>query len=164
LFYKLHKIAGVVGAIDGTHINIKRPISQFAQVYYNRKGDYGILLQGVCDYKKKIIDVFCGEAGSMHDARLLKESSLYERGLNGFFGNNCLLGDSAYPCLDWLVTPFKDNGALSRSQRLFNYRHSSTRIVIENAFGLLKGRFRRLKMFKYNNIMFVIKCSVAATA
>lgn len=156
-------IYGVIGAIDGSHIPIKRPNSRYAHVYYNRNGYYSILLQAVCDYKKRFIDVFCGEAGSMHDARLLKKSSVYEKGFSGMMGNDFLLGDSAYPCLNWLISPFKDNGNLTENQKIFNYRHSSTRIVIENAFGLLKGRFRRLKFFENENILVIVKCVIAAT-
>lgn len=161
-FFKLHGIDGVVGAIDGSHIKIKRPASKHHYVYYNRKGDYSLLMQGVCDYQKKFISFFCGEPGSIHDSRLLKKSFLYRKGMNGFLGKNFLLGDSAYPCLDWLICPFKDNGNLSQKQRIFNYRHSATRMVIENAFGLLKGRFRRLKFFENNDLMFIVKCIVAA--
>ncbi|XP_062512091.1 putative nuclease HARBI1 [Corticium candelabrum] len=56
-----------------------------------------------------------------------------------------LLGDSAYPLSSWLMTPYKDNGHLSEKQRNYNFLHSSTRMAIERAFALLKGRFRRLK-------------------
>jgi len=94
---------GVIGAIDGSHIKIKRPTSKHHYVYYNRKGDYSFLIQGVCDYQKKFISFFCGEPGSIHDSRLLKKSFLYRKGINGFLGTNFLLGDSAYPCLDWSV-------------------------------------------------------------
>jgi hypothetical protein len=72
-----------------------------------------------------------------------------------------LLGDSAYPCLSWLVSPFEDNGHLTRNQKLFNYRHSSTRIVIENAFGLLKGHFRRLNVFDNLDLIFIVECVIA---
>jgi len=161
-FFKMHGIDGVIGAIDGSHIKIKRPISKHHYVYYNRKGDYSLLIQRVCDYQKKFINFFCGEPGFIHDSRLLKKSSLYRKGINGFLGTNFLLGDSAYPCLDWLICPFKDNGNLTQNQKIFNYRHSATRIVIENAFGLLKGRFRRLKFFENNDLTFVIKCIIAA--
>jgi hypothetical protein len=43
-FFKLHGIEGVVGAIDGSHINIKRPASKHHHVYYNGKGDYSLLI------------------------------------------------------------------------------------------------------------------------
>lgn len=160
-FFKLKRINHVIGAVDGCHINIKRP-SKDPHVYCNRKGNYSILLQAVCDDKKRFIDVFCGEAGSLHDCRLLKKSSLYERGMNGNFGTDILLGDSAYPCLPWLIPPYKDNGNLTQQQKVFNYNHSATRIVIENAFGLLKGRFRRLTYFNNNSIEFIVQCVIAA--
>ncbi|KAJ8910620.1 hypothetical protein NQ315_002856 [Exocentrus adspersus] len=152
VFKAFRGIDGIIGAIDGCHINIKQPNTKHA--YCNRKGQFSVLLQGICDDKKKFIDVFCGEPGSMHDARLLKKSSLYDRAHNG---------DSAYPCLPWLVPPFKDNGHLTERQKIFNFRHSSSRIVIENAFGLLKARFRRLRKFEKDNLQFVSKCVVAAT-
>ena len=45
----------------------------------------------------------------------------------------------------WLLTPFKTNGHLTTVQIRYNEKHSGTRQVIERAFGLLKGRWRRLK-------------------
>jgi len=65
---------------------------------------------------------------------------------NGLF----LLGDAAYPLSGNLITPVKDTGSLTSSETYFNFCHSSTRMAIERAFGLLKGRFRRLK---YLNIV-----------
>ena len=52
-------------------------------------------------------------------------------------------GVSAYPLLSWLMVPFQ-NTDLSNEEQLFNKFYSSSRIIIENAFGLLKGRFRLL--------------------
>ncbi|KAJ3661771.1 hypothetical protein Zmor_006156 [Zophobas morio] len=68
--------------IHGTHVNIKRPSVMHGHVYCNRKGDYSNLVQAVYDHQKKFIDVFCGKAGSVYDARMLKKSSLYDRGCN----------------------------------------------------------------------------------
>ncbi|VDI71776.1 Hypothetical predicted protein [Mytilus galloprovincialis] len=58
---------------------------------------------------------------------------------------NHILGDAAYPTRRWLLTPFRDNGHLTDQQKKYNQYHSSNRVVIERAFALLKGRFRRLK-------------------
>ena len=44
-----------------------------------------------------------------------------------------------------MITPFRDNGHLTADQTKYNKYHSSTRMVIERAFGQLKGRYRRLK-------------------
>ena len=43
------------------------------------------------------------------------------------------------------MPPFKDNRNLTNQQKRYNLIHSSTRMVIERVFSLLKGRFRRLK-------------------
>lgn len=70
------------------------------------------------------------------------------------FGDNYyLLGDSAYPCLKQLIVPYRDNGHLTRAQRHFNQKLSSCRVIIENAFGCLKQRFRQLYHFKLRDIV-----------
>ena len=73
-----------------------------------------------------------------------------------------LLGDAAYPLLNKLLTPFKDNGRLTREQTYYNYCHSATRMCIERAFGLLKGRFRRLKMIDVESVERATKLIAAA--
>lgn len=52
----------------------------------------------------------------------------------------------------WLLSPFRDNGHLTRAQISYNEKHSRTRQPIERAFGLLKGRWRRLKHFDMENV------------
>ena len=54
-----------------------------------------------------------------------------------------ILGDPAYPSLKWLVKPYIGYN-LSPNKESFNTYHSSTRIMIEIAFGRLKGRWRIL--------------------
>lgn len=63
----------------------------------------------------------------------------------GVNGKYHLLGDTAYPNTSNLLTPYRDNGYLTQQQKRFNYLHSSTRVFIEQSFGLLKGRLRILK-------------------
>lgn len=53
--------------------------------------------------------------------------------------------------------PYRDNGHLTRAQRNFNRIHSSCRVVIENAFGCLKQRFRQLYHFKLRNIVRMVQ-------
>ena len=56
-----------------------------------------------------------------------------------------VFGDSAYPLSLSLLAPFRDTGNVKEKEKKFNLLHSSARCVIERAFGLLKGKFRRLK-------------------
>lgn len=143
-FRKKQNINHIIGAIDGSHIRINKPL-QHEDVYVNRKQYHSIILQAVVDHEKLFIDVCCGEHGSLHDARVLRRSSLYERAQNNdYFGGYFIIGDSAYPALDWLVTPFRDTGNLTEREKTFNFKLSSTRMIVEHSFGLLKGRFQRL--------------------
>ena len=56
----------------------------------------------------------------------------------------CIIADAAYPLLSWVMKPFLDNGNLSADKSHFNYRLSRARMVVENAFVRLKGRWRCL--------------------
>lgn len=62
----------------------------------------------------KVIDVFCGFPGSVHDAQVFRNSPLFvdaERNRDlPFPGNSHLTGDAAYPLKPWILTPYKDNG------------------------------------------------------
>lgn len=139
---------GVIGAIDGCHIQISAP-TQDHNSYVNRKGYHSIILQGICDSRLKFIDVFIGLCGSVHDARVwelseiktLTEANNY-RYFNDFYH---LLADSAYPLYNRMLTPYRDNGHLNQMQINYNRKHACTRVIIERTFGILTGRFRKLK-------------------
>ena len=40
-------IPGIMGAIDGTHIEVIKPVDH-GEVYFNRKGYYSLNIQGIC--------------------------------------------------------------------------------------------------------------------
>lgn len=136
---------GVVGVLDGTHIHIPGP-SEHRDSYINRKGYPSMHLQVVCDKSLAFLDVFTGWPGSVHDSRVFYNSPLRERLEAGFLPPQYhLLGDSAYALNNYLLVPFRDNGHLTNVEKKFNTMHSSTRVEIEMAIGLLKAKFRRLK-------------------
>lgn len=43
-----------------------------------------------------------------------------------------------------MIAPYRDNGHLSREEKQFNYYLSSTRVFIEQTFGILRGKFKIL--------------------
>ena len=69
------------GAIDGTHIPILAP-EESHLVYVNCKGYHGIIMQAVVDSNYIFTEVVIGWPGSVHDARVLSNSSIYQRGNN----------------------------------------------------------------------------------
>lgn len=75
--------------------------------------------------------------------------------------DNHIVADGAYPLRGWLMTPYRDNGHLNERQRNFNNKLSANRVVIERAFGLLKGRFRRLNLIdaKVKTAVEIIMCA-----
>lgn len=93
--------------------------------------------------------VFCGFPGSVHDSTVFQNSSLYhqlEEEPNVLFNykNFHIISDSAFSLKEFLITPFKkENGRLPLPKKLFNKKLSSTRMIIELAFGDLKKRFKR---------------------
>ena len=151
-----------VGVVDGTHIPIVSPVECPAD-YYNRKGWHSIIMQGTVDHLGHFIDIYVDWPGRVHDARVFVNSSLYKKGQDGALFPDwkqtisgkeiplLMLGDPAYPLLPWLMKAFPDNGSLAREQKTFNYRLSRTRVVVEHAYGRLKGRWRCL--LKRNDVL-----------
>ena len=124
-------------------------------------------------------DVNIGWPGKVHDARVLVNSSFYckaSRGqllpdsktLNGIDIPLLILGDLAYPLLPWLMKAYPESGASTPQWHHFNYHLSQVKMVMENSFGRLKGRWRcllkRLDYCKVEHIISVVaSCVVLQT-
>lgn len=160
MYNDLKGFPGVVGMIDATHIKIHRPAVRGID-YYNRKNFYSVVLQAVVREDMRFVHVFAGFPGKVHDARVLKESPLYETGRSKCREGH-ILGDSGYPNLPWLLTPFRDNGHLSEAQKTYNTVHSSIRSKVERAFGLLKGRFTRLQNIYQRDIKTIVNTIITS--
>ncbi|KAK0170584.1 hypothetical protein PV328_008421 [Microctonus aethiopoides] len=136
---------GVIGMVDGTHIPISAPKID-KQAYINRKGFHSIQLQVLCNEKHEFIHCYVGLPGSVHDNRVFRYSGVQQKCNDEYFPENThLLGDKAYTRQKHLMTPFIDNGHLTVEETHYNYVHSSTRMTIERAIGLLKLHWRYFK-------------------
>ncbi len=69
-----------------------------------------------------------------------------------------VVGDSAYPQLDCLLTPVKETRALTDQEHSFNNKHSSTRMVVEQAIGLLKSKWTALTSSKCAEVTIERRC------
>ena len=103
------------------------------------------MLQAVSDHEMMFTDCYVGWPGRVHDARVLSNSELCNSTEEKFPDDSFLLGDSAHPLKTWLMAPCKDYGNLTAQKTNYNFLQSSTRMVVEKSFALLKGRFRKLK-------------------
>ncbi|XP_071373093.1 putative nuclease HARBI1 [Centroberyx affinis] len=134
-----------VGALDGCHIRIKTPPGPHGQDYINRKLFASVQMQALCDSYGRFINLFVGYPGSVHDTRVLKNSSLYTAARYpppGYF----IIGDGGYPCIRapiTLLTPYREP-LQGRVQERYNRHHARARSVIERAFGMMKTRWRCL--------------------
>ncbi|KAI5740980.1 hypothetical protein M8J76_009211 [Diaphorina citri] len=150
---KFSEIAGmpcVIGAIDGTLINIDAPTENEGQ-FVDRHGKHSLNCMVVCGPQREFFYVSARWPGSLHDARVLRNSSLWGDMEEGWrpFPNGIILGDSAYPRKSWLMTPVNQNPNRIDVRR-FNQAHKSTRSVVENSFGILKEKFPCLNYLRLN--------------
>ena len=163
-FYAKKGIPGVIGAIDCTHIPIKKPSGDIAELYRNRKGFFSINVQVACDHRMNIRNIVASWMGSVHDSRIFSESRLKDH-LETIPPEHRvhLLGDRGYPCQRYLLTPVARGN--TQAERRFNFAHSSTRMVVERLFGVWKRKFPclsqklRLSTPEYSAVV-IVACAV----
>nr|CAI5832615.1 unnamed protein product [Callosobruchus analis] len=108
-FYQIARFPRVVGAVDGTHIRIKSPGGNDAEVFRNRKGYFSLNVQTVTDSQLKICNLVVRWPGSVHDVTIFNNSRIRQQFENNKF-QNCLLitGDSGYNLRNYLLTPLQN--------------------------------------------------------
>ena len=144
------------GAVDGTHVFIKRP-SENPTDYLNRKKRYSLNIQAMCDHNFCFTDDVIMWPGSVHNAIIFVNFSLNETLRTGKIPSCprniiddeeavsvCILGDAAYPLYPYLMKEFPGGGVTIQEQ-FSSFRLCSARVAIECVFGCLKARFGILR-------------------
>ena len=150
--YSRYGFCQCLGAVDGTHIKIKRSVDNPTD-NVNRKGNFILNCQGTVGYKYCFIDVLIKWPGSVNDARMFGNSALNAMFKDGtipkceriIVGGEpavpvCIIEDPAYLLLPILMKEFSKGGK-NCSKRFFGQPLSSARMIIECAFGRLKVQF-----------------------
>lgn len=146
----------VIGAIDGKHIRIVCPPSS-GTFFFNYKHYYSLVLMAIVNASYEFIYMDIGAEGKASDGGVWSRSAFHQdlysednplnvptaRPIPGiaqdipFF----LVGDDAFSMTTRLMKPYPQLN-LNRTQKIFNYRLSRCRRVVENAFGILSTKFR----------------------
>jgi nuclease HARBI1 len=112
--------AGVVGAIDCTHIKIESPGGNQAELFRNRKTWFSLNVQAVCNSEGIFTNVVARWPVSVHDSRIFENSYLAYQ-LENKEIPGLLLGDSGYPVLPYLLTPLDNPVNAAQKRYLLNY-------------------------------------------
>ena len=153
-FENIWNLPHTVGAVDGKHIAMDCPKNSGTQDH-NYKGFFSMNLLAICDARYNFTMFDIGQYGSNNDSGVLLNSEMGKRLEEGSIGlpedeklDGCrldklpyyLVGDEIFPLKSWLIRPYP--GKLNEEQRIFNYRLSRARRIIENTFGILVARWR----------------------
>ncbi|XP_061610234.1 uncharacterized protein LOC133468394 [Phyllopteryx taeniolatus] len=167
-----------LGALDGKHVVIQAPANS-GSLFYNYKGTRSVVLMAVVDasYRFRVVDV--GAFGRSSDEGIFAASAFGQALGRGTLDlpedaplpgaahlgpmPHTFVADEAFPLRTNLLLPYRGRNLLS-SERIFNFRLSRARRVVENAFGLLSARWRiyhRVIGVKPENVDLIVKATVA---
>ena len=158
LFEKRWQLPHCCGALDGKHVALRQPWGS-GSTFRNYKGFFSVVLMALVDADYKFIWIDVGGEGCQSDAAIYNASELKEcldsatNVLNlpeasPLPGDDValpyfIIGDNAFGIQPELMNPFPIRD-MEYNQRIYNYRLSRARRVVENAFGMLANKFRVL--------------------
>lgn len=91
-FYRIGSFPQVLGAIDGTHINLRRPPGDHPEQYLNRHHRFSMNVMAVCDADLRFLNVYADYPGANADAYIWANSQLAAAFRDGTLGGGWLLG------------------------------------------------------------------------
>lgn len=145
-----------IGTLDGKHVVIEAPANS-GSLYFNYKKTFSVVLLALVDANYRFIWVDVGSYGKNSDSGIFTNSKLCkyldEEQLNvpedaALPGTNVLapyviVGDEAFPLKRNLMRPYPGSQTEHNvEKRIFNYRLSRARRIVECTFGILVQTFR----------------------
>lgn len=116
---------------------------------YGRQSDGGIFKQSLLGQKL--------EANAMD---LPAPKPLWENGPDLPY---VIVADEAFPLTPYLLRPYSGKDGLSTEQRIYNYRLSRARRMIENSFGILASQwriFRKPILASVKNVIKIVQATI----
>lgn len=175
-FEKKWNFPHCIGAIDGKHVVIQAP-PHSGSMYYNYKGTHRINLLAVAeaDYCFTLVEI--GAEGRQSDGGIFAKSKfgqLCERGEinipqpsavepNGPILPYVFVADEAFGLKQFMMRPYPRYSTLNCKKKIFNYRLSRARRVVESSFGIMAARWRIYRRSIIASISTVVKIVQATT-
>lgn len=146
-----------IGALDGKLVRVRKP-AKSGSLYHDYKHHFSLNLLALCDHRYRLTFVDIGEYGYKGDANVFATSTLKQMLTNNSFKipestslpgmpdskiHYFIVADAAFPLSLNIMKPFSGR-ILSREQRIYNYRLSRARRIIENVFGIMCAKWRLL--------------------
>ncbi len=145
-------------AMDGRHIQLQAPIGSGSE-FFNYKGYFSIVLFALVDGNYNFIYANVGCQGRISDGGVF-DASYFKKCLDNT--TICLpqplalpqtdieapfvfLGDEAFPLTPNIMKPFPGDHHKGSKERIFNYRLSRARRILENVFGIITAVYRVLR-------------------
>lgn len=144
-----------VGAIDGKHIVMQSPVFSGSE-YFNYKKCFSIVLLALVDHDYKFLFADIGSQGRISDGGVFRNSLLWQKICSNDLNlppstplpgstkptSYVFLGDGAFALSTHVMKPYPGEHTIGTSKRIFNNRLSSSRVIVENTFGILASKFR----------------------
>lgn len=157
-FLNMWDLPNVVGSMDGKHITLQAPFNSGSE-FFNYKDFFSIVMFALVDASYNFLFVDVGCQGRISDGGVFNDSILKTKIDNDSLnlpppkvlqGTNYIVphyfvADSAFPLGSHIMKPYSGQHAKGSMKRVFNYRLSRSRRVVENAFGIVSSVFRVLR-------------------
>jgi len=147
-----------IGSMDGKHITLQCPIKSGSD-YYNYKSFFSIVLFALVDADYNFIYANVGCQGRISDGGVYNNCELYKQIENkslrilqplplpqrNMYVPYVMVADNVFPLTENIMKPFSGMHTTGSKERIFNYRLSRCRRVVENVFGITSSVFRVLR-------------------
>ena len=159
------KLQCPIAIVDGTIQKVRQPgDSTEPLLYCSRKTTHGFNHQIVCRWDGKILAVFPGFYGSVHDSSCYRMTELYADRASFFSDNESILADSGYEgcgIMHVLKAP-TDPSAIQYNRRVRRHRVLIEFVIggVKNTFSIVKDPWIRGANRGFASDAFVVACQL----